>query len=311
MRVLFSAPREEWNKYQDLLPSALADKGIKAEIIHEQMPNAPDTIDYIVYAPSSDLKDFTPFTGAKAVLNLWAGVESIVANETLTQPLTRMVDPGLTEGMVEWCVTHVMRHHLGTDRDVCRRDAVWDPYVPKLARERRVTVLGLGALGQAVGQALDRLNFQVTGWSRTSKDIAGVTCLAGDDGLRQALEGAEILVLLLPLTVATETLLNAERLAWLPKGAVVINPGRGPLIEDDALIAALDRGDVAHATLDVFRTEPLPSDHPFWAHAQVTVTPHVASATRPATAVQLIAENIRRGEAGEPFLHVVDRSRGY
>ena len=311
MRILFSAPRDEWDNYRDLLPGALAKSRIDAEVIHQKMPDVPETIDYIVYAPSSEMKDFTPFTGTKAVLNLWAGVESIVTNDTLTQPLTRMVDPGLTEGMVEWCLTHVMRHHLGTDRDVCRRDAVWDYYVPKLARERGVTVLGLGELGQAVGQALAALNFQVTGWSRTQKDIVGVTCLSGDAGLRQALDSAEILVLLLPLTGATENLLNAERLAWLPKGAVVINPGRGPLIDDEALIAALDQGGLSHATLDVFREEPLPSAHPFWAHPQVTVTPHVASATRPATAVQLIAENIRRGEAGEPFLHLVDRSQGY
>lgn len=311
MRVLFSAPRDEWDNYCDLLPGALSVKGIEAEIIHERMPDAPETIDYIVYAPSSEMKDFTPFTNTKAVLNLWAGVESIVTNETLTQPLARMVDPGLTEGMVEWCLTHVMRHHLGTDRDVCRRDGVWDYYVPKLARERRVTVLGLGELGQAVGQSLARLNFQVMGWSRTAKAIDGVTCLSGDAGLRQALAGAEILVLLLPLTAATENLLNAERLALLPKGAVVINPGRGPLIDDDALIDALDGGGLSHATLDVFREEPLPSGHPFWAHRQVTVTPHVASATRPGTAVHLIAENIRRGEAGEPFLHLVDRSQGY
>lgn len=311
MKILFSAPRDEWDNYRDLLPGALAAKGIEAEILHVRMPNDPEAIDYIIYAPSSEMKDFTPFTGAKAVLNLWAGVESIVTNDTLTQPLARMVDPGLTEGMVEWCLTHVMRHHLGTDRDVCRRDAVWEYYVPKLARERRVTVLGLGELGQAVGQALAALNFQVTGWSRTQKDFSGVTCLSRDGGLRQALDAAEILVVLLPLTAATEDLLNAERLGWMPKGAVVINPGRGPLIDDAALIAALDRGHLAHATLDVFREEPLPSEHAFWAHRQVTVTPHVASATRPTTAVQLIAENIRRGEAGEPFLHLVDRSQGY
>lgn len=311
MRILFSAPREDWEDYRDLLPKALADRGIEANLIHDLAPEAPESIDYIVYAPSSAMKDFTPFTGAKAVLNLWAGVEGLVGNETLTQPLTRMVDPGLTEGMVEWCVAHVMRHHLGFDRDICRRDTVWEWYVPPLARERSVTILGLGELGAEVARTLASMRFQVTGWSRSRKDVEGVTCFSGDDGLATALSLAEILVLLLPLTGATENLMNADRLAALPEGAVIINPGRGPLIDDEALLAALDAGQVAHATLDVFREEPLPEAHPFWAHPRVTVTPHVASATRPATAVGVIAENIRRSEAGEPLLYLVDRSLGY
>jgi glyoxylate/hydroxypyruvate reductase A len=118
-------------------------------------------------------------------------------------------------------------------------------------------------------------------------------------------------VTLLPLTPETENLLDAARLALPARGAALINPGRGPLIDDDALLAALDTGRIGHATLDVFRTEPLPRDHPYWAHPRVTVTPHVASATRPATAAQVIVENIRRAEAGEPLLHLVDRARGY
>ncbi len=311
IRVLFSGQRVDWDDFGDLLPAALADAGIEAEVINERMPPSPETIDYIVYAPWSDMKDFSPFTDAKAVLNLWAGVEGVVTNETLTMPLARMVDPGLTEGMVEWCVAHAMRHHLGIDRDVCRSDAAWDPYVPPLARERPVTVLGLGVLGRAVGEALSGLGFPVSGWSRVGRDVPGVTCHSGEGGLAEALRTAELLILLLPLTPATAELMNSERLALLPKGAMLINPGRGPLIDDDALLAALDSGHVAHATLDVFREEPLPSDHPFWANPGITVTPHIASATRPGTAVGVIVENIRRGEAGEPMLHLVDRRKGY
>jgi glyoxylate/hydroxypyruvate reductase A len=133
----------------------------------------------------------------------------------------------------------------------------------------------------------------------------------GDDGLDAVLTRAEIVVLLLPDTPATENVLNDRTLALLPEGAAVVNPGRGPLIDDDALLAALDAGQIGHATLDVFRTEPLPPDHPYWAHPKVTVTPHIASETRPASAARVIAENIRRGEAGEPFLHLVDRKAGY
>ncbi len=310
-RILFSAPRTDWEDYRDVLPAAIAETGVEATIEHALDPADPASFDYIVYAPSSQLKDFTPFTGAKAVLNLWAGVEGIVGNETLTQPLARMVDPGLTEGMVEWCVGHVLRHHLGMDRDILRTDAVWDPVVPPLARERGVTVLGLGELGRAVAEALASLNFRVTGWSRTAKDVAGLSWLSAEGGLAEALRRAEILVLLLPLTGGTRDLLDASRLSLLPDGAVIVNPGRGPLIVDDDLLAALDDGRVGHATLDVFRTEPLPEGHPFWAHPRVTVTPHIASATRRESAARVIAENIRRGEAGEPFLHLVDRARGY
>ena len=120
-----------------------------------------------------------------------------------------------------------------------------------------------------------------------------------------------IVVLLLPDTPATENVMNGESLGWLAQGATIINPGRGPLIDDDALLVALDSGQVGHATLDVFRIEPLPQDHSFWAHPNVTVTPHIASETRTWTASQCVAENVRRGEAGEPFLHLVDRSVGY
>jgi len=125
------------------------------------------------------------------------------------------------------------------------------------------------------------------------------------------LKTAEILILLVPLTDETENLLDAGRLALLPKGAVILNPGRGPLIDDDALLAAIRTGQISQATLDVFRIEPLPVDHPFWAEPRITVTPHIASATRPESASDTIAENIRRGEAGEPFVHLVDRKAGY
>ena len=135
--------------------------------------------------------------------------------------------------------------------------------------------------------------------------------MSGQVGLDSALEGGEIVVLLLPQTPETDNILDAEALAKLPSGACILNPGRGPLIDDDALLAALDSGHIAHATLDVFRVEPLPGNHPYWAHPRVTVTPHIASDTRPASAAKLVADNFRRAEAGEPMLHIVDRSAGY
>ncbi len=308
VNILFSARPELWPTYEPLLSKGLNDAGIEFHLATEF---EPDQVDYVVYAPNAGLLDFTPYTRLKAVLSLWAGVEQIAGNETLTVPLARMVDHGLTQGMTEWVVGHVLRYHLGMDQHITMQGGVWTPDAPPLATERQVCVLGLGTLGQAAAQALAALNFKVTGWSRTAKNVSGVNCLSGKDGLQEALSEAEFVVLLLPDTPATENMLNSRTLGLLPKGARIINPGRGPLIDDDALLCALNSGQIGHATLDVFRVEPLPADHSFWAHPNVTVTPHIASETRPVTAAQVIVENIRRGEASEPFLHLVDRELGY
>ncbi|MGC1506053.1 MAG: glyoxylate/hydroxypyruvate reductase A [Sulfitobacter sp.] len=309
LNILFAARPERWAIYESPLRNALAKAGFGDANLSLEI--APENVDYIVYAPNSPLKDFTPYSRTKAVLNLWAGVEGIVGNDTLSLPLARMVDPGLTKGMVEWVTAHVMRYHLGIDIDILRTDAKWVQRMPPLAQERQVLVLGLGALGTAVAKTLASLGFQVTGWSRSAKSVDGIDCLHGAAGLKEALSRAEIAVLLLPDTPATHNTLNAETLAQMPEGAFIINPGRGPLIDDDALLAALDSGHIAHATLDVFRVEPLPADNPYWAHPKVTVTPHIAAETRASTASEVIVENIRRGEAGEPFINLVDRALGY
>lgn len=309
IQIYFAAGAARWPSYEGALKRALGAAGIKADL----SPHCADParVDYIIFAPGGAIEDFAPFTRCKAVLNLWAGVEKIVGNPTLTQPLCRMVDPALTQGMVEWVLGHTLRHHLGMDRHIQNPSHIWDPTCPPLASERKVTLLGLGALGLACASALQAVGFPVTGWSRDAKHIPGMTTHHGDDGLMAALTGAAIVVLLLPKTPATENILNAESLAPLAPGAVILNPGRGHLIDDDALIAALDSGALGHATLDVFRVEPLPRDHPFWSHPRVTVTPHIAAETRPETASRVVVENIRRAEGGLPLLHLVDRGRGY
>ncbi|MFO1173624.1 MAG: glyoxylate/hydroxypyruvate reductase A [Paracoccaceae bacterium] len=308
--IYFAAGPDAWAEYEAPLRAALKAVGIAADL-SDRAP-APEAVDYIVYAPSSGMSDFTPYRRCKAVLSLWAGVERIVGNRTLTQPLARMVNSELTEGMVEYVVGHVLRQHLGMDAHIHGQDGVWrNDILSPLARERKVTVLGLGELGAASARALAGLNFAVAGWSRTPKEVEGIECLSGAAGLEAALRRAEILVLLMPLTAETENLLDARRLALLPRGAAIINPGRGGLIDDAALLAALESGQVGQATLDVFRTEPLPKDHPYWAHPRVTVTPHIAADTRVPGACAVLAENVRRGEAGEPLLYLVDRVRGY
>lgn len=309
VNVLFASHEQRWEKYERHLRAALDATGLDYEI---GMDMPPETVDYIAYAPNSKVQDFTPYTRLKAVLNLWAGVEDAVGNPTLKVPYARMVDDeGLTQGMVEWVTGHTLRHHLGMDAQIVNPGRNWINVAPPLSSERRVGILGLGELGTACGRALINLGFPVTGWARSPKSIGGIPSHTGEDGLRHVLSQSDILILLLPSTPATENTLNAETLAIMPKGAFILNPGRGPLIDDDALIAALDSGQIAQATLDVFRIEPLPEDHPYWAHPKVTVTPHIASETRAPSASRVIAENIRRGEAGEPFLHLVDRSAGY
>ena len=308
INVLFAAKDKWWIQFEAPLRAAFEAADLEVTMARAM---APSGVDYIIYAPNSDVQDFGPFTRAKAVLNLWAGVETAVGNDTLTLPFARMVEPGLSEGMRDWVIAHAMRLHAGIDAHTNNPDHVWDDTsYPPLARQRKVAILGLGELGRVCAEAFLALGFNVSGFSRTPKTIPGVETFAGAE-MGKAVAGADILLLLLPLTSATENLVDETVLSALAPGAVVLNPGRGPLIDDDALLAALDRGHLSHATLDVFREEPLPQDHPFWGHPKVTVTPHIASTTRPDTAAQVIAEQIQRGEAGEPLLHLVDRTQGY
>lgn len=300
MRVRFSARDDAWDEWAPALTAACPEMQLVRT-------GDPAGFDAIIYAPGGDIDDFAPYTRARLVHSLWAGVERIVTNPTLTQPLARMVDPGLSEGMAEYCTGWVMRAHLGMDR--YRQDGVWrNGQIPPLARERQVTILGMGELGRATARMLTAIGFRVTGFSRSGDPVAGV---AVTRDLHRALSGAEVLVTLLPDTPATRDLLDAATLALLPQGAWIINPGRGTLIDDDALLGALDGGHLGHAVLDVFRAEPLPPAHPFWHHPAVTVTPHIAAETRPETAAPVVAQNLRDAMAGRPVAHLVDRRRGY
>ena len=308
IKILFSANEGNWKRYKAPLQDALDDKSLDYEL---GTNITPSEVDYIIYAPSSSLQDFSPYTKLKAVLNLWAGVEGVTNNKTLKVPLARMVDSGLTDGMVEWVTGHTLRHHLGIDKHIHGQDGIWRSYVPPLAKDRVITILGLGTLGTACGIALKRLGFNVRGWSRREKRVDGIQCFYGDEQIDSSLMDADIVVLLLPDTPLTQNILNKHTLNLLKRGAFVLNPGRGPLIDDDALLAALDSGQIEHATLDVFRIEPLPQNHQYWSNNKVTVTPHKASETRPMTASQVIAMNIKRAENGQKLLYLVDRENGY
>lgn len=307
VQILFIGNDSDWDQYAPDLLKAFETLPFDT---HLSRDIAPAAAQYIVMAGRPENADYSRFTKCKAILRLWAGVEDVVHNDTITMPICRMVGGGLDAGMVEWVTAHALRHHIGLDTHIHGQDGLWrNENAPPLAANRSITVLGLGALGAACATALAGLGFRVTGWSKSPKSIPGLRCLNGD--VTEALNGAEIVITLLPRTPDTENILNEKTLALLAPGAVVLNPGRGELIDDDALLGALASGQLSHATLDTFRIEPLPQDHPFWAHPKITVTPHIASATRSAPAANVIADNIKRGEAGLPFLHVVDRKAGY
>ncbi len=251
----------------------------------------------------------------KAILSMGAGADHLFADPALPDvPVTRVVDPYLTAGITEYVLLHVLRYHRNQPVfEAQQRDHVWDDRARELrqADERPVGVMGLGELGRDTVAKLAALGFDVAGWSRTAKDLPGVACFAGPDGLAPFLARTEILVCLLPLTAETADILNRETLAQLPQGADLINAARGGHVVDADLTDALASGQLAHATLDVFREEPLPGEHPFWDHPQITITPHNASITDPRSVVRQVAENIRRFDAGEPPLYLVDRAAGY
>lgn len=315
IQVLISAPSEVAAQYEPHLIRAFAAEELDISLSSASDPAwsaDPAEVAYVIYHPSGPITDYGVFPNLRAVLSLWAGVERALANPTLTAPICRMVDPSLTQGMIEYVLGHVLRYHLGMDAHILGQDGTWrNETIPPLARDRRVGILGLGALGSEVAQALVDLGFQVEGWTRRPREESRIAAHHGPEGLEALLARSEILVCLLPNTPETENLLNRRTLALLPRGARIINPGRGGVLNDQALIAALDEGLLAHATLDVFRIEPLPADHAFWSHPKVTVTPHIASETRADTASETIALNIRRDQDGDALLYRVDRTQGY
>lgn len=314
MQVFFSSSPEqcaEWRPHLERLSDAF---GVPFTLQDDPGTVDPSAVDVLVLNPVDGAKDLAPFAHVKLIQSIWAGVESYLANPTLPEapPLCRMVETGLTEGMTDYIVGHVLRHHIDVDRAIRHTaEGRWEQSVPPLSRDRKVGVLGLGALGADAAKMLAALRFDVAGWSRTEKRIEGVDCRFGPQGLDEVLRRSEILVTILPLTEETRGIMNAAAFARMPKGAVVINPGRGPLIDDDALIEALNAGRIGHATLDVFDVEPLPKDHPFWAHPNVTVTPHIAAETRVASAAEVVVEQIGRISRGETPLAIVDRTSGY
>ncbi|HET8728342.1 MAG TPA: glyoxylate/hydroxypyruvate reductase A [Alphaproteobacteria bacterium] len=278
-------------------------------------PEAGDLgeIDYaFVWNPPPGLLGRLP--RLKAVFSLGAGADFILAAPDLPEgvPVARVVDPDMTQRMREYVVLAVLAHHRRwAELMANQRARRWDLARIPPASERPVGVLGLGVLGRAAAESLAGLGFPVAGWSRTPKDVPGIACHHGPTGLDVVAGGSAILVNLLPLTPDTKGILNARLFAAMPRGAFIVNAARGGHLIEADLLAALDGGHLGGATLDVFETEPLPRDHPFWTHPKVTVTPHIASQASRRMRARLVIDNIRRIEDGLPPQNLVDRARGY
>jgi glyoxylate/hydroxypyruvate reductase A len=278
----------------------------------------PDTGDLarvnyaLVWRPQPGLLQSLP--NLKAILSLAAGVDHLLSDPQLPDdvPIVRIVDAGMADQMSEYALYGVLHFHRNMHWYATQqRQAVWRqlPGVP--AFQRTVGVMGLGVMGSDFVRKLAPLGFRILGWSRTPRSIPGVTAFHGRESLGAFLVQAEILVNLLPLTAETAGILSAPALALLPRGACIINIARGGHVDEQDLLAALEQGQLGAAMLDVFQSEPLPREHPFWHHPRVIATPHIAALAIAELMVSQVADNIRRIELGEAPLGLVDRRRGY
>ena len=290
-------------------------QGLQAALPQAQVsawqPGAPPAEHAVVWAPPQAFIDAQP--GLKTLFNIGAGVDALLR---LRLPpglqLVRLDDAGMSVQMAEYVCHAVIRHFR--EFDVYDGDAPtgrWSFRKPRERADFAVGVMGLGVLGERVARALQTFEFPVNGYSRTPKAVPGVRSFSGAQQLPDFLAASRVLVNLMPLTPETENILNRQTLSQLPQGAYVINVARGHHLVEEDLVALIDSGHLAGATLDVFRTEPLPSEHPFWRHPRITVTPHTSARTLRSQSIAQIAGKILALHSGQPIRGVVDLQRGY
>ncbi len=297
-------------KEQDVWRDALAECLPEANVYVGL--DAPPSDYAVVWNPPPEF--FELQQALKALFSLGAGVNDLLAMPSLPAdvPLIRMEDVGMAAQMEEYALYVALRQFRAMPKyEHAQADERWSRQPMRVRDEFRVGVLGLGVLGGAVARSLAAFGFSVSGWSRSAKAVAGVTCESGADGLDKVLARSELLLLMLPVTRETTGLIDHEKIAKLPAGASIANLSRGGLIDDANLLDALDSGHIAQAYLDVFNTEPLPAEHRFWTHSRVHITPHIAALTPHAIACHQVAEKIRKLEAGQAVTGVVDRQHGY
>ena len=254
---------------------------------------------------------FKDYPNLKVIASMGAGIDHIITDRDISKDvdITRVIDQQLTEDMsvfvLSLCLEHLRNlsfHHCSTK---------WEPQPYKRPEEVQVGIMGLGVLGVAVAEKLIRNKFNVSGWRKSKKDILGVNTFYGEDQLDDFLRNSDILVCLLPLTSETENILNRELFQKLPKDAYLINVARGNHLVEEDLLKMIENGHLSGASLDVFRQEPLPQDHPFWRHDKIKITPHIASVTNPETVVPQLLENFRNMKNDSPLNNLVSREKQY
>jgi glyoxylate/hydroxypyruvate reductase A len=318
LRVVFCAHESSAQVWSDALRRALATRDVAADLWPRDAartdadPHAPQAEVAVVWRPPPAL--FVEQARLAAVFNLGAGVDALLDNPALPPavPLVRLEDAGMARSLAEYVLAAVLRVYRRFDRYAAAQAAQrWQPE-PLPARERyAVGVLGLGVIGSAIATTLAQHGFAVRGHARSRHALAGVDCRAGEAEFASFLDGLDVLVSVLPATAATRALLDGAALARLARGAHVVNVGRGSVLVEADLLAALDSGQIAGATLDVFATEPLPPQHPLWTRREIVVTPHVSAETELGPAIEQVADKLARWTRGEPVSGVVDRARGY
>ncbi len=269
-------------------------------------------VDYaVVWAPPQQF--FDEQAQLKAVFNIGAGVDALLKLRLPTQALiVRLDDAGMSVQMAEYVCHAVIRHFREFDAyEADTRRGKWSFRKPRARADFPVGIMGLGVLGKRVARALSAFEFPMNGWSRSPKAVDGVQCFSGEDGFKDFLATSRVLVCLLPLTPDTRGIMNRDSLSRLQAGAYIINVARGAHLVEDDLLALLDSGHLAGATLDVFRTEPLPTEHPFWKHPRITVTPHTSARTLRSESIAQIAGKLAALRRGELVAGIVDRGQGY
>ncbi|MBU1311605.1 MAG: glyoxylate/hydroxypyruvate reductase A [Gammaproteobacteria bacterium] len=306
MSLVLIIPDRKLEDLQQRLQQALPDTPI------EIWPDIaqPDDVEFAVVwkQPPGSL---TSLPNLKAIQCFGAGVDAIIADPTLPAlPIARIVDPTLTQTMVRYLDGVISHYRLRLDLFTQQQQQLqWRPKSPR--RLTHICLLGLGELGAAAASHFAAQGYQVSGWARTAKQLDAVSCYHGVDGLAAAVAPADVVICLLPLTMATESLLDSAFFQQLKHGTIFVNVARGAIVDDAALLGALDSGQLQAACLDVFRQEPLPAEHPFWRHPAILITPHVSAVTNVSTVVEQIADNYRRSQRSATLLNLVDVNKGY
>jgi glyoxylate/hydroxypyruvate reductase A len=292
------------------------------DAFEEQLPDLeiriwPDAgeaadIEYLAFM-HPDFDVLPPFPNLKAMFSRSAGVESFISHPRLPKaPLGKVEPPGGDPMMTEYVIMHVLRLHRGMPLyQAAQANREWRRATIVRPEERRVGFLGYGMMAKAPALVLKSLGFRVSAWVRTPRERAEIPVFHGPDQLKPFLNQTDIAVCLLPLTPETQGIFCARTFAMMPRGAMLVNVGRGKHVVDEDLIRALDSGQLSYAALDALWPEPLPPESPLWLHPKVAVMPHVARRPTVAQLVTEIAANIRSVEAGGPLLQEVDITMGY